>query len=441
MIMPLLGTYQPLMTIDITSQLPLKSAAPGIAATSKECCGPPKAPLPAAPLESDAAHTEEAPPPSFTVVKSTVYATAPYTSTVIVTKKTPVVVVQTPTSLPPVFQEPDPNENNHSGGSDNPGPNAPSNDRPGGPKPGPDSPSDNDSTSAPSPSGPAPGPGIVVPGPGPTSAVPIGDIIISLLRTQPVIPATPTPQATVGNVPVIVLPSSIVLGSSAVNVPAASETIATVDGQPFTIRPSEVVADGSTFAIPAVADLATPAPAVRITVAPGVIAEVADSTAVISGTTYRIGPGADSTRITVGGVPVILGPDGLELPSTTVAANAITESPMIVGSADGLTFSFDQSEVIVDGSTFRIGNGAPTISTEIDGQPVSIGPDGVGLRSTTLQPTSVRTSTSGSGTETSTADGSAVSEVDSDDAGSRVARGSTREVLGWGMVMFMNLLF
>jgi hypothetical protein len=469
--MPLLGSYQPLATTEITLQLPaatLPPKAPQIATTSKACCGPggggggggnlPAGPPPdsngapeGAPPEQ---HSDATQPASYTVIQSTVYATAPYTSTVIVTKKTPVVIVQTPTaSPPPVFSDPDPEPN-----EDDPAPpNAPSSNNPGGSNPpsggsNPPSnggnppaggPSNNNPPPAAPPSNPAPGPAIVVPGPSPTSA-PLGGVIVSLIRTQPFVPpATPSPQATIGNVPVIVLPSSVILGSSAIPLPvpaapgAPAETVATINGQPFTIRPSEVVVAGSTVAFPPVAAV-TPAPATRVPIAPGITAFVADSTAVIQGTTYRIGFGATPTTITAGGVPVILGPYGVVVDgSTAVAVPQMTEAPMVVESAGGLIFSIDESQVIVDGTTFRIGQGAPTITTEIDGQSVSIGPHGVGLQSTTLKPTSVHTSQH-SGTSTGEA-GAATDGLDSDGAATSLRLG-VWDPVSWMLMVVVGLL-
>ena len=414
-VMPLDNSFQPLATIAVSSKLPANSSdlsdaarsqAPqadsaedwgstttqssqaqqtdstedwGSTTTRKSPWAPeimtssPGAPAPEVPVPAPVAPppTAEAPRPSragespaesYTVVTSIVYATAPFTSTVIVTKKTPVIVVSPQTSRPPTFQQPGgpPPQNPQQ----SPPSNAPSNNRPppsAGPGAAPDS-----------------RPGTTAPG--------LGPVIISLIQSQSFASAeVPARQTTIANVPIVVLPSTVIIGTNAIAIPKSSEAVATVAGQVFTVRPSEIVASAGFVAFDAPGDSQNPSR--ELTVAPGVVAQVGDSTAVIAGTTYRIGKDAPATTITVAGVAVGIGSQGIALPSTTVAANAVTNAPMVVESAGGLTFAIDQTQVAIDGTTYRIGPGAAKITTEIGGQTVSIGPGGVGLEKTTLEPT------------------------------------------------------
>jgi hypothetical protein len=454
--MPLLGSFQPLATIVFSSQLPLEessdlshtestkttaaasaggaqgsrgpSSVPQLATSTPDDGKPTLSPgVPPPEEESAAASPKES--PSYTLIASTIYATAPYTSTVIVTKKTPVVVVSPQTaSPPPVFQDPGSNPGNRPGGGNPAPPSVARTINPSSP------------SNAPTNNNPAPGPVVapgpaVVPGPAATDNPGLGNIIVSIIRTQNFAPVpTVIPQTTVANVPVAVLPSTVLIGTSAVAIPSSAEVVATVDGQVFTVRPSELAAPGGTvidFNRLNVLQM-QPLPTQRITIAPGVVAEVAGNTAVVDGTTYRIGNGATPTSVTVAGVPIGIGPLGLSLPSTTVAAEAITNAPMVVETAGGLTFSIDQTEVVISGTTYRVGSGAPTITTEIDGQTLSIGPGGVGLETTTLPPT---TPTAMTGSRAS--EGAAATSVLIQGSGAaKVAlnRIGMKEMLGWTII-------
>ena len=207
----------------------------------------------------------------------------------------------------------------------------------------------------------------------------------------------------------------------------------------FTVRPSEVAAASNIVGFGPIANPQPPAPSADLTIAPGVVAHVEGSTAVIEGTTYRIGSGATPTTITVDGVPIGIGPAGVILPSTTVAANAVTNAPMVVESAAGITFSIDQSEVVIEGTTYRIGSGAPTVTTEIDGETVSIGPGGVGLKSTTLRPTAATAVSGSEGSGGPSATGSGVMQGSSA-ARVVVNRIGMKECLGWMLMVGVGLL-
>jgi hypothetical protein len=432
-ILPIENSFQPLATIEYSSLLPVETSSDSTESTTTTTTesssrSPSKAPNvvssalggqpeSASPAASQALSPE---PASFTVVKSTVYATAPYTSTIIVTKKTPVVVVSPPTSAPPVF----------SGGNQNNNPNPPAavNNNP----PPANNPAANNN---PPPASPASKPGpVVVTRPSTANPTPgLGNIIASVINSPFVAPVpTVPPRTTIANVPVAILPSTVLIGNSAVAIPAGAEVIATVSGQVFTVRPSEIIGAGTTVGLSplqAVQVASAPVYSTQVTIAPGLVAQVAGSTAVIDGTTYRIGAGATPMTITVDGVPIGIGPFGLSLPSTTIPANAMTDAPMVVETAAGLTFSIDQSEVVIDGTTYRIGSGAHTVITEIDGQTISIGPGGVGLKTTTLKPTAA---TAESGSRTTTGPASTLSAGLQTGAAARIG---IKEWMGWMLMV------
>jgi hypothetical protein len=417
-ILPLPGTFQPLETIELSSAV--ISSQAGLSPSGKK---PPPQPHVDTGTANSPHHTpppaEESPPDeeTSTVLKSTVYATAPYTSTVIITKKTPVVVVSSQTSAPPVFQDPGAGQNpppppppSPTGGSSPP--NAPSNDKP-----------------------PPASPGSVAPAP--VTATPsLGGAIISILRTQiPAPSATPPAQTTLANVPVAFAPSSVIIGSSAIAIPSSGQVVATIQGQTFTVGPSGIAVAGTTIGGGPLNVIQSPPVSIfstRVTVAPGVVAEVVGSTAVIDGSTFRIGFGAPATTLTFNGVPVDIGPYGIILPTSTIAANAMTDTPKVVESAGGLVFSIDQSEVVIAGTTYQIGSGAPTVTTVIDGQTVSIGAGGVGLKSTTLKPTTASPRTGSGATDSAPATSPTV-------AGNSGARSmdytmNNKKMLAWALI-------
>jgi hypothetical protein len=344
-----------------------------------------------------------------TVVESTIYAGVPYTSTVIVTKKTPVPVVPRSDQPPPVtFQQPPPPNGSPAA---NPNPNTqdrqPNNQnnqqqQPGGPNPG----TQGGAPAAPSPTY--------------NSAGFLETIIRSIIIQQPTSAPGRTPQTTINNVPIAVQPSSVIVGDSTVPIPTGrGEAVVTQSGAVFTIRPSEIVADTTTVAFGPLnpQGVISVAPT-QVTAAPGVVVAVAGSTAVVDGTTFRL-DASFSTVLTVSGERISIGPSGIGLPSTTIAIGQVTEVARLVETVGDVTFTIDGSEVFISGTRFGIGSDSPTITTSFGGERVSIGPGGVGFASTTITPTSAPTSTRSSGdTADSTSAGSADASVTADAADS-----------------------
>jgi hypothetical protein len=201
------------------------------------------------------------------------------------------------------------------------------------------------------------------------------------------------------------------VGTQVIAIPTTGAATVRAGEQLFTVRPSEIAVSGSTLSFGTLqqAQFASSVPPTRITAAPGVVVEVGGSTAVVAGTTFRIGEGAPSSAITISGQRIAFGTAGVVLPSTTVAAGAaITAGPAVaVESVGDLTFSVDATQVIIDGSTYRIGSGAPTVRTTVDGQSLSIGTGGIAVgTSTTVRPTSVTITASETGAGASLETGS-----------------------------------
>lgn len=262
-------------------------------------------------------------------------------------------------------------------------------------------------------------------------------------------PSTPSTTA-INNVPVIVLPSSsLVIGGEVVTVPAAGSIMTVVaNGQTFTVENSQIVAASTTIPLEVVAGptqvtagglvfavgstnavvsgktyaigkgaaqetevigsktvifgsggVVVPGQTIapeKITAAPSSFSVITaggltlslDATEVVLGSkTYRIGQGATQTVITVSGKTLTLGTQGVAMGSSTIPPATITAAPSLSAvTADGLSFSVDATEVFVGSHSFRIGSGAPTETTVINGKTLTIGPSGVALGSTTVTP-------------------------------------------------------
>jgi hypothetical protein len=316
-----------------------------------------------------------------------------YTSTVLVTKKTPVPTVVPDTSAPPDFHISSTSAPhvNSVAPSVQQGSTAPAIQTPGlVPEP---------NTSKGSSPEPAPE-SIAVPDVPEvqTTAVNAGSLINSGVNAF----ALPTPAPTSANVkgvPVVVLPSSsgVVIGGQVVSIPPSdSKTTVVANGNTFTLGKSSVIGPGATIAL-AVDNAPTP-----VTVN-GLTLNVGATQAIISGTTYAIGAGAPTTTLTIGGQTIVVGPSGVGVPGKTIApAKATGTAPLSVVTAGGVTITYDNTEAIVGSSTYRIGQGAPQTVITVNGKTVSLGAGGIGLASSTIPPTKV---TAGPSLSAVTADG------------------------------------
>lgn len=265
----------------------------------------------------------------------------------------------------------------------------------------------------------------------------------------------PTPiKVTVGGIPITISPSSVNIGGQSFGNQPSPQPV-TVGGQTFTINPSQIIGPettinrpringnpifpktvaGVTFAIgPSVAIIAgstfaigpgaqphtiqvgrqtisvgsdgvgfpqttvppAPAPSPPITIGGVTVTAFGSSEAVADGTTFKLGPGSATQTEVINGQTLILGPNGVVLTSTTIGGPSNSESTQ-VATQGGLQISQVGPDLVaIQGTTFNIGPGAPPITETIDGQKVSIGPDGIGVGSTTVHapfalPTSVVT--------------------------------------------------
>ena len=179
-----------------------------------------------------------------------------------------------------------------------------------------------------------------------------------------------------GDLTFSVAPSKVVVEGKTYSIASNKAPITTaIDGQIMTIGPKGIHLEGTTVDLPVIQ---TP----MVFTAGGLIWSVGATDAVISGTTYAIGSGAPLQTAVVGSQTIEIGSAGVVLPSTTIAPK---QTPTAVV-ADGLTFSVDSTEGVINGTTYAIGSGA-VAKTLIEGSLTMIlGTDGIALPSTTIKP-------------------------------------------------------
>ncbi|KAK5955442.1 hypothetical protein OHC33_003080 [Knufia fluminis] len=228
----------------------------------------------------------------------------------------------------------------------------------------------------------------------------------------------------VAGVPVQVGSSSVYIGGSNVALPTGTSTaLVTIAGQTFTVRPSLIVAGTSTLTLQRSESISYSAVQAATLAAStvtrnGVTVTVEPTAAVVSGRTFTIGLNAKETTTIVEGQTITFNSNGIVFPgvpttnrdgvvstvsATTYRPAITTAAAYVVTTIDRLTFSIDQSEAIISGTTYRIGAGSLNSKTTavFEGTTVVFGPSGIELPSTTVSPTAPELTDSGD-TATST---------------------------------------
>ena len=306
-----------------------------------------------------------------------------YTSTVYVTKKTPVPVVEQTTSAPPVFHFPSSTNPPQGEVTTQPAPSESSPSPPPQLQPQniPAAPSEKGSTSIPAspistpPSG-SKSPASATSHQGP-AAQSVPPQVTSQTQKQPI--SGPAPTISVG-------PSSVVIGTHSVAIPSKTQgSVVQVSGRTYTVQPTQVVGPHTTVPIPQAGSSHFSSNTISLVkeTAGGVTVQVGSSQAIVGGHTYSIGPGAKPTTITGGnGQLITIGPKGVGLASTTFAP---LNSPTVFTSA-GVIITLDSTQAVISGTTFQIGPAATPHTTVVAGQTISVGPSGLGFPSTTVNP-------------------------------------------------------
>lgn len=186
--------------------------------------------------------------------------------------------------------------------------------------------------------------------------------------------------AVVGGVPVVVGPSVIIVGTKTVG-GGVSSTKITENGQTFTVNPTQVIGPGVVIPRPpSNGAIFIPAPT-KTTIA-GILVQLGPSAAIIDGTTFSIGPGAQEQTAVIDGQTISFGPGGLGFAQTTVAPQALPTNIVILG---GEVFSaVGPSQVVIDGSTFTYGPGSAAQTDVFNGETITIGPSGINFGSSVL---------------------------------------------------------
>lgn len=246
---------------------------------------------------------------------------------------------------------------------------------------------------------------------------------------------------------VVIGPSGVFLSGTTLALSTLSAALArkaqvvTVDGVIMTVSPADVVKDGETYTIgpnaspttlsidgkmislgaagiglsdTTVAPTATTPVSVtrlgmakqlqetQIVTADGVVLTVEPAGVIIQGKSYTIGLGATPTSLILGQETISLGPEGIGLADTTVAPVSLTAVPSSrIGSlvreqsleakivtADGMVFTVEPTDVIIQGKTYHVGPWAPQKTITLNKETISLGPGGIGLSDTTIIPTS-----------------------------------------------------
>ncbi|KAI9781469.1 MAG: hypothetical protein M1816_002356 [Peltula sp. TS41687] len=202
--------------------------------------------------------------------------------------------------------------------------------------------------------------------------------------------STDSTSMMINNVPLVLNPSAVVVGSQTVRLGSAPTDVV-ANGETYHVDSSQITGPRITLGL-APPPYVAPAggnPAPTAVTAEGVAFSLGPSQAIFEGTTYDVGSGATPTTAVVNGRTIEIGPQGVRFDSTTIpippAAAAAAAAPTFSSvTAAGLTFGVNPTEAVIEGSTYHIGGGAAPTTAIINGQTVSLGPGGVGLGSTTV---------------------------------------------------------
>ena len=195
---------------------------------------------------------------------------------------------------------------------------------------------------------------------------------------------TPKPAATPGlsGAASSLTPSSIAIGGQAVALPSIGATVitfgsaivsahgspATVSGIAISLGSSALIVGTSTIALAG----SHPPPLSSPLIFGGFTASILPSAVALGTNTVTLGQ-----AITVSGVPIFLGPEGLVVASSTIPVPQNVPSPIVV---NGLTASTITSGVVIGSQTVNFGQSAITIA----GTPVSMGAAGIVIAGSTI---------------------------------------------------------
>lgn len=218
--------------------------------------------------------------------------------------------------------------------------------------------------------------------------VSIGQEGVGIVGTTIPLPTPPPAYAVVsrGDLTFSIAPTEAVIQGSTFAIGPNMTATVVLDGQTISVGPSEVDFPGTTVDIPSATSNQAPA----AVTADGLTFSVGPTDAVIGGTTYAIGSGAIAKTVVIGSETIGLGTNGVVLASTTVPPE---QTPTAI-TADGLTFSADATEAIINGTAYAIGSEAIAKTIVYGSETIGLGTKGIVLPSTTIAPWGNATQTS-----------------------------------------------
>ena len=187
------------------------------------------------------------------------------------------------------------------------------------------------------------------------------------------------PQSTLPSVPSPTTLDGVLLSADASRVVIGGKTY-TMDSK---LTSSTIVYDGRTFYLGPGG--VTIAPTLSAATAGDLTFSLDATEAVIEGTRYAIGKGANPATIIVGDEKLSLGPDGVAIPSYTIAPPDNTGSLSTV-ILEGFTIALNAKNAVIQGTTYAIDPGATPTPIPIGDKTLSLGPDGVGFPATMISP-------------------------------------------------------
>lgn len=191
----------------------------------------------------------------------------------------------------------------------------------------------------------------------------------------------PIPISTiVGGIGVSVSGSIIAVDGITLTIPPQG-LVTTIKGENVIIGPGHVVIGKEAFTWPA-----RPAQETNIVVRNGgMVTAIGQSVVILHSITITYGPGFDLTTLVVDDDTITIAPSGVVIRGITLGgpSAALTDTKYeIVG---GLTVTeVGSTLVVIGGTTYTIGQGAGMITTLIEGEPLTIGPDGLIFNSMTF---------------------------------------------------------
>ena len=216
----------------------------------------------------------------------------------------------------------------------------------------------------------------------------IGPQGIGFASTTVALPLPSPVYATIteGDLTFSIAPSEAVIQGSTFAIGPNMPATLVLNGQTVSVGPSQIYFPGTTVDLPT----ATAQDAPAVVTAEGLTISVGPTDAVIGGTSYPIGIGATAQTVMMGSETVKIGEDGIMLASTTIAP----EQTLSAMTADGLTFSADNTEAIINGTGYVIGSEAIAKTIVVGSETIGLGTKGIILPSTTIAPWENTTQTS-----------------------------------------------